>query len=204
MNTFNSKNIIPWNGKEPFKFVTHHWGNHLMKGFDIYRLIDDYICSKEWKGKLKFTYIGNLPTNFTFKNVTHIKPLDGSDLVAELKKHHGYVTGSINEPGGNHQNEAALCGLPLLYRDSGCLPEYCEGFGIPFTYENFEYALKLYLKKYSSIFSNMKNFSLNSRKTNASYLKLFKRLISKREEIIKKRNLFRSPKDLIRNQIIIF
>ncbi len=203
-NIFNSANLIPWNKEEPFKFVTHHWGNNWMKGFDIYKLIDDYICSKEWAGKLKFTYIGNLPKNFEFKNVRYIKPLDGSDLVCELKKHHGYVTGSINEPGGNHQNEAALCGLPILYRNSGCLPEYCEGFGIPFSYENFESALKLYLKKYTSIFLNMKNFTLNSRKTNSSYLNLFQRLLSKREEIIKKRNLFRSPRDLIRNQIIIF
>ena len=53
-------------------------------------------------------------------------------LAAELKRHHAYVTGSMNEPGGNHQNEGALCGLPLLYRRSGCMPEYCAGFGIDF------------------------------------------------------------------------
>ena len=44
----------------------------------------------------------------------------------------------MNEPGGNHQNEAINCGLPVLYKDSGCMKEYCDGFGICFDEINLE------------------------------------------------------------------
>ena len=50
----------------------------------------------------------------------YVPPLDGEALAAELRSHHVYITGSQNEPGGNHQNEGALCGLPIIYRTSGC------------------------------------------------------------------------------------
>ena len=79
-----------------------------------------------WRDASRFTYVGNLPKGFAFKNSRYVPPLDGEALAAELRSHHVYVTGSQNEPGGNHQNEGALCGLPLIYRTSGCLPEYCR------------------------------------------------------------------------------
>ena len=104
-----------------------------MKGADIYTMLDELMGTKRWRGRLSFTYIGNLPKTVYFKNATHIPPLDGEPLADALRGHHAYVTGSINEPGGNHQNEGALCGLPLLYRDSGCMPEYCSGFGVAFS-----------------------------------------------------------------------
>ena len=122
---FNNKGHIPWNKKEPLKLVTHHWSSHFMKGFDIYMHIDKMLNQVKWKNLIEFTYIGNLPKGFYFKNVKYIKPLNGLALAEELKKHDAYLTASINEPGGNHQNEGALCGLPLIYRESGCLPEYC-------------------------------------------------------------------------------
>ena len=37
----------------------------------------------------------------------------------ELKKHDIYITASENEPSGNHHMEGALCGLPILFKDSG-------------------------------------------------------------------------------------
>ena len=41
-----------------------------------------------------------------------------------------YITASKNEPSGNHHIEAAQCGLPILYINSGGIPEYSNGFGI--------------------------------------------------------------------------
>ena len=32
----------------------------------------------------------------------------------------------------NHHMEGALCGLPILYKDSGAASEYCNDFGISF------------------------------------------------------------------------
>ena len=49
-------------------------------------------------GKIEFTYIGNLPSKFKFKNSRHVKPLSGKNLSDELKTNHIYLTGSLNEP----------------------------------------------------------------------------------------------------------
>ena len=70
--------------------------------------------------------------NFKFKNAKVISPLSGESLATELKKYDGYITGSINEPSGNHHIEAALCGLPILYLESGGIPEYANGYGLSF------------------------------------------------------------------------
>ena len=59
--------ILPWDRKEKLKIVTHHWGANWNKGFDIYSKIDNLIGKTEWKNKIDFTYIGNLPNNFNFE-----------------------------------------------------------------------------------------------------------------------------------------
>ena len=66
-------------------------------------------------------------------------------LENEVKNHHAYLTGSLNEPSGNHHIEGAQCGLPILYIDSGGIPEYCENYGLKFTENNFETILLLIL-----------------------------------------------------------
>ena len=71
-----------------------------------------------------------------FKNINHLKPLFDKKLGDALRDNHAYITASLNEPGGNHQNEGINCGLPVLYRNSGCMREYCEGFGIEFNQDN--------------------------------------------------------------------
>ena len=82
---------------------------------------------------IEFTYIGNLPRGVTFTNARYVAPLDGEQLANKLRSQHAYVTGSINEPGGNHQNEERALRCLLLYRESGCMPEYCGGFGVSFS-----------------------------------------------------------------------
>ena len=42
-------------------------------------------------------------------------------IIEYFKKSHIYVTGSINEPSGNHHIEAAQCGLPILFLVLGLL-----------------------------------------------------------------------------------
>ena len=39
--------------------------------------------------------------------------------------------------------EGILCGLPIIYRESGALPEYCKKFGVPFENDNFLPALEI-------------------------------------------------------------
>ena len=202
-NIFNNEGYKKWTKKEPLKLVTHHWGGNWMKGFDIYTKIDQMLEKKYWRNKISFTYIGNLPEGFNFKNVKYIEPLDGQDLAKELKKHHVYLTASINEPGGNHQNEGALCGLPLLYRNSGSMPEYCNGFGIMFKNKNFIQALNKMRLEYSGYVLKMKYFPHNSSYTNLKYLKLFDELSQDLGLLENKNRFFKYPIKTIKSLFVI-
>jgi hypothetical protein len=201
--TFNPRGWRPWSGKGPLKLVTHHWGGNWMKGFDIYQRLDAMMGEPEWRGRIEFTYIGNLPRGFAFHHAHYVAPLDGEALADELRSHHAYVTASINEPGGNHQNEGALCGLPLLFRRSGCLPEYCGGFGISFDEHDFVGGLQQLIDTYDSLVVAMPRYPHTSERTCENYLALFDALITSREQLIGSRNLLRNPWLLLRNQIQI-
>lgn len=199
-NVFNSRGWIPWSGKGPLKLVTHHWGGNWMKGFDIYRRLDEMLSEPAWKDRVEFTYVGNLPRNFGFRNARYVPPLDGETLATELRSHHAYLTASINEPGGNHQNEGALCGLPLLYRRSGCLPEYCDGFGISFDEADFVPALNQFMARYDDLAAVMRGYPHTAARTCSSYLALFDELLKSRDQIVASRRIWRNPWLLLRNQ----
>ncbi len=191
---FNRNGFRPWTGDGPLKLVTHHWGNHQMKGFDVYSKIDDLMESPTWRGKIELTYVGRLPEGFQFRNAQFVKALDGAALATELRSHHAYVTGSINEPGGNHQNEGALCGLPLLYRNSGCLPEYCEGFGIRYDGPaDLEGALRNLITEYPELVQRMPSYPHTARKMTEEWLALFANLVARRDDLAAARRPWRRP-----------
>lgn len=187
---FNSEGWQPWSGEGPLRLVTHHWGGNWMKGFDVYKKIDEMLGHQPWAERIAFTYIGNLPDGFSFQRARHVQPLDGHALADELRRHHVYLTASINEPGGNHQNEGALCGLPLLYRESGCMPEYCRGFGLSFdSPDDFVDALGVYQihRGYIEIASQMPDYPHTADRTTAAYIDLFERLVEKRLALLQSR-----------------
>ena len=198
---FKSDGWRAWSGEGPLKLVTHHWGGNWMKGFDVYQRLDEMLMEPDWKGQIEFTYIGNLPKGFIFRNAAYVPPLDGEALANELRSHHAYITASINEPGGNHQNEGALCGLPLLYRRSGCLPEYCDGYGISFDESDFEMRLRQFINQYQSLAAAMRGYPHTAERTCKKYLALFDELINSRDEILASRRIWRNPWLLLRNQV---
>jgi hypothetical protein len=200
---FNNQGYKKWNKKKPMKLVTHHWGGNWMKGFDVYTKIDQMLEAKIWKSKISFTYVGNLPKGFVFKNVKHIKPLDGFDLANELKKHHVYLTASINEPGGNHQNEGALCGLPILFRNSGSLPEYCKGYGVMFNKKNFESSLNKMMYEYKFYVEKMNHYPHDTISCASKYLKLFRRLSKDHNFIDNNDRFYKHPFKTIKSLFII-
>jgi len=181
LTVFNSDGVIDFNKKEKLKIVTHHWSNNWNKGFNIYEKLDNLLEKLEWSEKFEFTYIGNLPKNFNFKNSKILLPLEGVDLAKELKNHHLYLTASLNEPSGNHHIEAAQCGLPILFINSGGIPEYCEGFGLGFEEENFNDKLKEITKDYDFYKNQMKNYKFNAEKMSCEFINLFELLLSKRK-----------------------
>ncbi len=185
---FNNKGVKKWDGKSPLRIVTHHWGANWNKGFQIYKKIDEKLAISEFKNNYEFTYIGNLPKNFKFSNSQHIRPLSGNDLSSELKKHHLYITASLNEPSGNHHIEAAQCGLPLLYIESGGIPEHCDGYGISFNEQNFFEKLNEAHKDYFSNQKKIVTYPLNANAMSKNYLDYFYSMLLEKENIIADRS----------------
>lgn len=200
---FNANGFMPWSDAGPIRFVTHHWGYHPMKGFDIYAALDEMMSDPEWKAKVDFTYIGQLPAGFKFRNARYVKPLNGKELADELRSHHAYLTGSQNEPGGNHQVEGALCGLPLLYRESGCMPEYCEGFGVSYSgLSDFPAAIDRLRASYPALVQKMSEYPNTSERAMREWIALFEGLVTERAEITARRRLARSLPSLLATQFI--
>tara|TARA_B100001173_G_C16030541_1_gene566544 strand:- start:3309 stop:4352 length:1044 start_codon:yes stop_codon:yes gene_type:complete len=185
---FNSENFHEWKTKEPLKIVTHHWGANWNKGFEIYQKLDQMIELPEWKDKLEFQYIGNLPPKFKFTNATHTEPLSGKKMAEEIKKNHLYLTASLNEPSGNHHIEAAQCGLPLLYINSGGIPEYCQGYGIEFNSLNFQEKLIEAYYSYKVLRDKVSVYKGDAELMSKNYEELFLRLFNNKKSIISKRD----------------
>ena len=184
---FNNEGYQKWNGEGKVEIVSHHWGGNWNKGFEIYSKLDDMLDQDDFKSKINFNYIGNLPKNFSFKNANHIEPLSGELLAMEIKKSHIYITASLNEPSGNHHIEAAQCGLPILYIDSGGMPEYCDGYGVVFNQENFHKKLNQIINDYSSLSKIMKNYPYNSYLMCQEYENLFIELLSNKKNVVEMR-----------------
>jgi len=184
---FNPKNKAKLKNGEKLKIVTHHWGANWYKGFDTYQELDGLLSKPEYKDKISFTYIGNIPKKFKFKNSKVIPPMSGKELADEIKKHHVYLTGSLNEPSGNHHIEAAQCGLPILFLDSGGMPEYCDDFGIKYNTHNFEEKLNDMIKNYKTCEKKMKSYPFNSEIMCSEYENLFLKLYSSKERLSKNR-----------------
>lgn len=179
---FNTENKSKYIENEKLKIVTHHWGAGLLKGHDIYQKLDKLLENNEINKYFEFTFIGNVPKELKYNNTRIVNPLYGKELAEELKKHHIYLTASRNEPAGMHHIEGALCGLPLLYINSGALPEYCNNFGICFSENNFEEKLNQMKLEFQFYESEMIKYKNTASKMAEEYLKLFHELIANREK----------------------
>ena len=186
MSGSNRKVFKNYNNKlnnNKVNIVTHHWSSHKNKGFESYELLDKLLLDPHWKDVLHFTYIGNASDEYLLKNSTIIEPLSGTNLGKKLSENDIYLTGSINEPSGNHHIEAALCGLPILYLNSGGIPEYCEGFGVSYNnLEEFEDKLKSIISEKEKYINNLESYQFDSENMNKEYLELFETLVLEKKE----------------------
>ncbi len=180
---FNAEGYKRWDGSGKLKLVTHHWGGGYLKGFDIYERLDKMLSEPSFGEKIEFTFIGNVPAGVHFTNAHYIPPQSGAELAASIRSHHVYLTASQNEPAGMHHIEGALCGLPLLYRESGALPEYCSSFGVSFTAENFEQKLQEMIATYDGWVGRMKDYPNTAERMCEDYYHLFLELLERRDEI---------------------
>ena len=194
---FNNKDFHKWDEKSKFRIVTHHWGTNINKGFNEYKKLDSFIGEGDNSKTFEFTFIGNLPEDFEFIHSNHIEPLHGKNLSNELKRHHLYLTASKNEPSGNHHIEAAQCGLPILYLNSGGIPEFCKGFGLPFDEKNLFESLYEIKENYFDYREKVKSYPYDANKMCKEYYDLILDLIEKRDLYVEKRIL--SNPQLIEN-----
>ena len=175
-SVFHPRGRSVWHGEGPLRLVTHHWGANRQKGMDTYLKLDGMLDDPAIRARLAFTYIGNLPDDVRFRNASLHAPLHGHDLAAALRSHHIYVTGSICEPAGMHHIEGAACGLPLLYRRSGALPEYCAEFGEGFEGPDLPAALHRLTLSYHVWADRVQTYPYTAERMCEQYLALFRRL----------------------------
>ncbi|MBI4435317.1 hypothetical protein HY630_01465 [Candidatus Uhrbacteria bacterium] len=170
------------------RLVTHHWSANWNKGWDVYSHLDQLLATTNLGEQLEFSYIGNVPAKTSLKVTNIIPPLSGAELAQELHRHNVYISASVNEPAGMHHIEGALCGLPLLYRNSGALPEYCNGYGIRFDgVTDFKECLETLVEQYDVFAQHMSRYNHTSERMCQEYLDLFERILRHRDGILSHR-----------------
>lgn len=169
------------------KIVTHHWSGNVMKGLKTYEKLDKILDNQEFNKRFEFTYIGNISHNHQLKNTKILKPLNGTKLITELKKHHIYITGSINEPSGNHHMEAAMLGLPILYLNSGGTPEFCKEYGVEFNEDNLSQKLIEIVEKYDQLTLSLKDYPYSFEKAYELLNLFLKEVLTNKYDILSKR-----------------
>jgi glycosyltransferase involved in cell wall biosynthesis len=169
------------------RIITHHWSDNLNKGFDIYSRLDRLIAETEFGDKVSFTFIGRAPKGFKFQACTHLAPMPPDQIAERLSEYDIYLTASRHEGAGMHHIEAALCGLPLLYIDSGAIPEYCRGFGVMFNQHNFENKLCEMIDGHQHWKKRMVHYPYTAEAMSAGYENLFYRLLKERGIIVENR-----------------
>jgi hypothetical protein len=179
-NIFKSKQKAK---NQKIKIVTHHWGDNKNKGKSIYEKLDELLENKEFSEKFEFSYIGKLPKNTNFRNTIIVEPKHGALLGEELNRHDLYITGSINEPAGMHHIEGAMCGLPVLYIESGGITEYCKGYGLAYNENNLVEKLFEISRNYDFYKNKSKNYPHIGKVMCESYLELFNNLYSNRKSV---------------------
>lgn len=82
------------------------------------------------------------------------------------------------------------------------MPEYCAGFGIPFTGPaDFEDALERLIADYSAHAARMPAYPQTAERMISEWIALFDSLVQDRAELIARRKLWRSPLTLLQNQV---
>ena len=135
----------------PPSIVTHHWSDNFLKGFDVYKKIDQYLAGFE-NPPFTFTYVGRYWNGYTPVSTKIIDPCYGVTLANELKKHDIYLTASRWEPCGMHHVEGAACGLPVIYHnDGGGINELCKKHGEGFnTFDELLKNINLIVENYDN------------------------------------------------------
>lgn len=192
-----------WNGKDKLKVVTHHWSDNPKKGHRLYQQIDNLLEDERFNSMFEFTYIGRMPKGAEYRNSKVLEPISGKELADELKRHHIYITASENEPAGMHHIEGALCGLPLLYINSGALPEYCGDYGLEFNEVNLPDKLIEMKERYEEFRDKISKYPNNALRMGNEYLALLEYLYANKKSFaLKRRGLKKFVPNVLKRPIM--
>ncbi|MBF0267992.1 MAG: glycosyltransferase [Alphaproteobacteria bacterium] len=169
-----------WVVDTPLRIVTHHWSNNYLKGFDIYQRLDEMLAQSSFRQRFSFTCIGRLPIGVQLSNSTVLPPLPPSDLGSTLRQHHVYLSAARYEAAGNHFIEGMRCGLPILYLNSGSLPEYAAPFGLGFTLNSFPDRLAEMPIRYAELRAKALQCPYTADLMTNNYVSLMLRLVEER------------------------
>lgn len=178
---FNPYGRSDWKQDERLRVITHHWSSAYTKGFDIYERFDLLLGMEPFSDLFEFTFVGNMPKGLHFKNTKVVSPLYGNELANAIRMNHIYLTASRNEAAGMHHIEGMCCGLPVLYLNSGALPEYCCKFGIEFNLVNFEEKLLKMRESYHTLRERVLSVPYKANWTASQYETLFCKLLRERK-----------------------
>ena len=84
--------------------------------------------------------------------------------------------------------EAALCGLPIIYINSGALPEYCKEYGLELNTADIVSTLNEMVENYEHYMHNLQNYNYTFENAAQEYLNAFSYAIKNKDKIYKKRS----------------
>lgn len=121
----NPKPTLPDGGK--IRVIASSWSDNPRKGVAAYQWLDRHLDVS----KIDFTFVGRLKANLERLKVKG--PFDSRELADELRRHHIYLSASIQEPCSNALLEAMHCGLPVIGFADGGTPELIGKGGLTFS-----------------------------------------------------------------------
>lgn len=165
------------------RIVTHHWSANYLKGFDVYERLDLLLGTEPYCSLFEFCFIGNLPLGLELHHTRVIPPTWGKDLGDLLRQQHIYVTAARLEASGQHHVEGMRCGLPVLYLNSGALPEYCRPYGVEFSLINFEEKLLEIGSKYQELYPAVQQCPYSGESMSRKYEEVFLETVAKKKAL---------------------
>ena len=163
--------------KKKLSIVTHHWSSNKNKGMKVYKKLDRILFKKKFREKFDFEYIGNKKITDIFFNTKITKPLYLDSLAEKLRSKDFYITGSLNEPAGMHHIEASLCGLPVMYINSGGITEYNIDYGLEYNANNLEDRLLFFYDNFCTYYRKLKNYPYDDIKMIDEYFLFFNKIL---------------------------
>ena len=125
---FNTDGRIPFDRNRKIRIVGSSWSAGERKGFKTFKWLDENLDFD----RFSFTFMGNLPDGYSFKNIKHSPPVTSEKLAPVLRDHDVYVAASYLEPCSNALVEALASGLPAIYQVGSGHDELVKSGGLPY------------------------------------------------------------------------